>query len=81
MCFGGKPKLSPPKMQPITQSPVTPIADQTPAVQGGADASDAARNAKRAKNPNQALSMFQIQLVPGAGTSTDTPGAATSGVS
>lgn len=79
MCFGKKPKMHAPKMQmaPIPQT-VTPIADQTPKIETGAEQADATANKKRTMNPNANLSLFQIQLMPGAtSASPDAPGANT----
>ena len=80
MCFGGKPKLKQPKLQQPKINQPAPIADQTPTVTDGAEAADTQRATKRAANPNSGLSLFQIQLIPGATTTSgDEPGAGTGG--
>lgn len=79
MCFfNKKPKLKDPKTQtaPITTAP--PIESQTPKVVSGAESADAERSRKRKANPTP-LSLFQIQLVPGAGGLFDDPGAQVNG--
>lgn len=76
MCFGRKPKLKEPKMQAPIQNTAPPIENQTPKVVDGADTADANRNAKKRANPDSSLSLFQIQLMPGATSMTaDEPGA------
>lgn len=75
MCFGKKPKLKSPQMQAPIQNTAPPIADQTPKVVDGSDTADTKRNTRLRANPNSSLSLFQIQLLPGATTATsDEPG-------
>lgn len=79
MCFK-KPKMSAPKMTEAIPTPAPPIADQTPKVEDGTNVADTKKNKVRKAGGNSSLSLFQIQLIPGASAaSAEDPGATTGG--